>query len=163
MKNKKNSHARQEISNRKNGKSTRISLNWWILYVHYNLKFKAVGFSVPSKNAQGRRPLLTASACPPPCCDLSPDLYSATTACLCNCCGFFCFIFPASKIFCTGDPLFLTKTYCSSQSRSVFSTLLAVLCSIALLMGYFTSPLSIAPQTASKSFTIPGMIRSFPA
>jgi len=30
-----------------NGKSTRISLNWWILYVHYNLKFKAVGFSVP--------------------------------------------------------------------------------------------------------------------
>jgi len=48
VKNKKNSHARQEISNRKNGKSTRISLNWWILYVHYNLKFKAVGFSVPS-------------------------------------------------------------------------------------------------------------------
>jgi len=53
VKNKKNSHARQEISNRKNGKSTRISLNWWILYVHYNLKFKAVGFSVPSMVRKG--------------------------------------------------------------------------------------------------------------
>jgi len=53
VKNKKNSHARQEISNRKNGKSTRISLNWWILYMHYNLKFKAVGFSVPSLNLEG--------------------------------------------------------------------------------------------------------------
>jgi len=53
VKNKKNSHARQEISNRKNGKSTRISLNWWILYVHYNLKFKAVGFSVPSYHGIG--------------------------------------------------------------------------------------------------------------
>lgn len=58
MKNKKNSHARQEISNRKNGKSTRISLNWWILYVHYNLKFKAVGFSVPSADLKTRSPFL---------------------------------------------------------------------------------------------------------
>jgi len=62
VKNKKNSHARQEISNRKNGKSTRISLNWWILYVHYNLKFKAVGFSVPSHPPKGN----SASAFPAP-------------------------------------------------------------------------------------------------